>query len=101
MNGTYDILISIFGDRSSSMMALMVFLAAAVLAFGIMAAAHSRSSVKRRAAGIAEYSGERERGQEIVARLQRAGGSAPARLHHQALFAPIRAAATPRSCGAG
>ena len=60
MNGTYDILISIFGDRASSMMALMVFLAVAVLAFGIMAAAHSRSSVRRRAAGIAEYSGERE-----------------------------------------
>jgi tight adherence protein C len=37
-----------------------VFLAAAVLAFGIMAAAHSRSSVRRRAAGIAEYSGGHE-----------------------------------------
>ena len=60
MNSTYDTLISIFGDRASSMMALMVFLAVAVLAFGIMAAAHSRSSVRRRAAGIAEYSGERE-----------------------------------------
>ena len=60
MNGAYDILITIFGDRSSSMIALMVFLAVAVLAFGIMAAAHARSSVKRRAAGIAEYSGERE-----------------------------------------
>ena len=60
MNGTYDTLISILGDRGSSMMALMVFLAVAVLAFGIMAAAHSRSSVRRRTAGIAEYSGERE-----------------------------------------
>jgi tight adherence protein C len=60
MNGAYDTLISIFGDRASSMMALMVFLAVAVLAFGIMAAAHSRSSVRRRTAGIAEYSGERE-----------------------------------------
>jgi tight adherence protein C len=59
MNGAYDILIGVFGDRSSSMLALMVFLAASVLAFGIMAAAHARSSVKRRAAGIAEYSGER------------------------------------------
>ncbi len=60
MNGILDILIGMLGDRSSSMLALMIFLAAAVLAFGIMAAAHSRSSVKRRAAGIAEYSGERE-----------------------------------------
>ena len=60
MNGTYDILISIFGDRASSMVALMVFLAVAVLAFGIMAAAHARSSVKRRAAGIPEYGGERD-----------------------------------------
>jgi tight adherence protein C len=60
MNGVYDILISVFGDRASSMIALMVFLAAAVLAFGIMAAAHARNSVRRRAAGIAEYSGERE-----------------------------------------
>ena len=60
MNGTYDILISVFGDRASSMTALMVFLAVAVAAFGIMAAVHARSSVKRRAAGIAVYSGERE-----------------------------------------
>ena len=44
------------------MLALMVFLAAAVLAFGLMAAAHARSSVKRRAAGIAEYRGERDAG---------------------------------------
>jgi tight adherence protein C len=60
MNGTYDTLISIFGDRAASMMALMVFLAVAVAAFGIMAAVHARSSVKRRAAGIPVYSGERE-----------------------------------------
>jgi tight adherence protein C len=60
MNGVYDTLISVFGDRASSMMALMVFLAVAVLAFGIMTAAHSRNSVRRRTAGIAEYSGERE-----------------------------------------
>jgi tight adherence protein C len=54
----YDIIISVFGDRASTMLALMVFLAVAVLAFGLMAAGHARSSVKRRAAGIAEYSGE-------------------------------------------
>jgi len=56
----YEILIGVFGDRASSMIALMVFLAVAVLAFGIMAAAHARNSVRRRAAGIPVYSGERE-----------------------------------------
>jgi tight adherence protein C len=60
MNSAYDILISIFGDRSAALLALMIFLAVAVLAFGVMAAAHARNSVKRRAAGIAGYSGERE-----------------------------------------
>jgi tight adherence protein C len=60
MNGAYDILIGAFGDPSSSMLTLMVFLAASVLAFGIMAAAHARNSVRRRAAGIAEYHGERD-----------------------------------------
>ena len=60
MNSAYDIMIGIFGDRSAALLALMVFLAAAVLAFGVMAAAHARNSVRRRAAGIAEYSGERE-----------------------------------------
>jgi tight adherence protein C len=60
MSNTYDLLIGIFGDRVVMMVALMIFLAVAVLSFGLMAAAHARSSVKRRAAGIAEYSGERE-----------------------------------------
>jgi len=60
MNSAYEVLIGVFGDRASSMIALMVFLAVTVLAFGVMAAAHARSSVKRRAAGIPVYSGERE-----------------------------------------
>src|SRR5688572_6294 len=59
-SSAYDILIGVFGDRSAAMLALMVFLAVAVLAFGLMAAAHARSSVKRRAAGISEYSGDRD-----------------------------------------
>jgi tight adherence protein C len=54
----YDVLISVFGDRATMMMAVMVFLAVAVLAFGVMAAAHARSSVRRRAAGIAEFAGD-------------------------------------------
>jgi tight adherence protein C len=60
MNSAYDILIGVFGDGSSTMLALMVFLAVSIMTFGVMAAAHARNSVKRRAAGIAEYSGERE-----------------------------------------
>jgi tight adherence protein C len=55
MNAAYDIVIGLFGDRSTTMLSLMVFLAAALAAFGLMVAAHARSSVKRRAAGIGEY----------------------------------------------
>jgi tight adherence protein C len=62
VSDAYDILYSVFGDRSAMMLALLVFLATAVLAFGLMASAHARSSVRRRAAGIAEYSGERDLG---------------------------------------
>jgi tight adherence protein C len=54
MPGGYDILLGVFGDRSSMMLALLVFLAATILAFGVMAAIHARGAVKRRAAGIAE-----------------------------------------------
>jgi tight adherence protein C len=59
MTDIYDILIDVFGDTSAMTLALLVFSATAILTFGVMAAAHARSSVKRRAAGIAEYSGER------------------------------------------
>jgi tight adherence protein C len=59
MNGFYDTLVSVFGDSSALMLAVLVFLATGVLSFGLMAAAHARGAVKRRAAGIAEYSGER------------------------------------------
>jgi tight adherence protein C len=47
-----------FGDSSALMLAVLVFLATAVLTFGVMMAARSRTLVKRRAAGIAEYSGD-------------------------------------------
>jgi len=56
----YTILTEVFGDSSTMMMALLVFLATAVLTFGMMIAARSRTAVKRRAAGIAEYSGDPE-----------------------------------------
>ena len=45
--------LDIFGDSDSLMLALLVFLAAATLAFCVMAGLRIRGSVKRRAAGLA------------------------------------------------
>jgi NhaP-type Na+/H+ or K+/H+ antiporter len=59
MDDIYDIVVDVFGDSSAMTLAMLVFLATAVLTFGIMAAVHARGAVKRRAAGIAEYAGER------------------------------------------
>jgi tight adherence protein C len=59
MDAFYDLLIGVFGDSSGMMLALMVFLATAVLAFGIMVSVHARGAVRRRAAGIADLSGDR------------------------------------------
>ena len=58
MDTLYEIMAGSFSDRSAMMVALLVFLATAVLSFGLMAAVHSRGAVKRRAAGIKEHSGE-------------------------------------------
>jgi tight adherence protein C len=58
MDGVYDNLLGVFGDRSAIMLALLVFLAATTMAFGVMATVHARGAVKRRAAGIAEHSGD-------------------------------------------
>ncbi len=54
MAALYDILIDVFGDSSATMLAVLVFLAVAVLTFGIMAAVRARGAVKRRAAGITD-----------------------------------------------
>jgi tight adherence protein C len=48
----------IFDDSSAMMLALLVFLAAAALSFALMIGVRARSSIKRRAAGIAEHSGD-------------------------------------------
>jgi tight adherence protein C len=58
MNNVYAVIREIFGDSSALMLALIIFIATVALTFGVMATIHARSSVKRRAAGIAEYSGE-------------------------------------------
>jgi hypothetical protein len=47
-----------FGDSSTIMLELLVFLATAVLSFGIIVGLRSRGAIKRRAAGIAEHSGD-------------------------------------------
>jgi tight adherence protein C len=54
----FDILAGVFDDGSAMMLALLVFLATAVLAFSLMLGIRSRGAIKRRAAGIAEYSGD-------------------------------------------
>ena len=59
MDSIYDTLLDVFGDSSSLMLAVLVFLATAMLAFGVMAVVRVRGAIKRRAAGIAEFSGER------------------------------------------
>jgi tight adherence protein C len=48
-----DLLLDIFGDSDSMMLAVLVFLAAGTLAFCVMAAFQIRGSVRRRAAGLA------------------------------------------------
>jgi hypothetical protein len=54
----FDVLAEVFGDSSTMMLGLLVFLATAVLTFGVMLGVRSRGAIKRRAAGIAEYSGD-------------------------------------------
>src|SRR5262245_27902548 len=58
MDGFADILADVFGDSSTMMLGLLVFLATAILSLGVMLTMRARGAVKRRAAGIAEYSGE-------------------------------------------
>ena len=54
MDAVLDTLTSMFADGSALMLAVLVFLAAAILAYGMMAAVRIRGAVKRRAAGIGE-----------------------------------------------
>lgn len=61
----FEYIVQIFGDSSAFMLALLVFLATAVLTFSAMLAMRARSAVKRRAAGIAEYSGEAAEGRSL------------------------------------
>ena len=58
MDGFSDTLLDVFGDGSTMMLGLLVFLATAILSLGVMLTMRARGAVKRRAAGIAEYSGD-------------------------------------------
>jgi tight adherence protein C len=53
-----DVLDGVFADGSALMLAVLVFLATATLAFGVMAAVRVRGLVKRRTAGIAAIAGD-------------------------------------------
>jgi tight adherence protein C len=53
MDALLDLLSDLSFDSPTVMMSLLVFLAAATLAFGVMASLHVRGAVKRRAAGVA------------------------------------------------
>jgi tight adherence protein C len=58
MAGISDLLLDVFGDSSTMMLALLVFLATTVPTLSVMLAVRARGSVRRRTAGIAELSGE-------------------------------------------
>ena len=60
-----EILAGIFNDSSTVMLAVLVFLATAVLTFGVMVALRAREAVRRRAAGIAEHSGDAADGRAL------------------------------------
>jgi tight adherence protein C len=52
MDHILDVLIDVFGDSSSAMLGMLVFLAVGTMTFTAMAGARVRGAVKRRAAGI-------------------------------------------------
>jgi tight adherence protein C len=53
-----NLLLDVFGDSSTMMLALLVFLATTVLTLGVMLTARARGAVKRRAAGIVDIAGD-------------------------------------------
>src|SRR5258708_36861854 len=53
MEGIREIRAGVFAESSALMLAVLVFLATAILTFGILAAVRVRGAVKRRTAGIA------------------------------------------------
>jgi len=62
-----DVLSGVFSDSSAMLLALLVFLATTVASLSVMLAMRARGAVKRRAAGIAQYSGEAGEGRALRA----------------------------------
>ena len=80
MGSILDIFSSVFADSSALMLAVLVFLATAVMTFGVMAALRVRGAVKRRAAGIAALSGRGGATVEEQASLAKSGIKAAQRM---------------------
>src|SRR5258708_25326713 len=68
MDAWYESILDSGGDRSALMLASIIFLSVAGLAFLVMAAVHSRSAVKRRAAGINAHPGTQPVGDRTALR---------------------------------
>src|SRR5262249_30118256 len=51
------LLVDVFGDSSTMLLALLVFLATTVLTLGVMLTVRARGAVKRRTAGLGEHEG--------------------------------------------
>jgi tight adherence protein C len=66
------ILAEFFADGPALLLTALVFLATAVLTFSIMLGLRARAAIKRRAAGIAEYSGDMEDAHSLGASSLRA-----------------------------
>jgi tight adherence protein C len=66
------ILAEFFADGPALLLTALVFLATAVLTFSIMLGLRARAAIKRRAAGIAEYSGDMEDARSLGASSLRA-----------------------------
>src|SRR5438034_3983286 len=71
-------LLGLSDDSPTLMLSLLVFLAAATLAFGVMATVHVRGSIKRRANDV--ISGESDRSANDPRSLRHASRKAAARL---------------------
>ena len=57
MDGLANIILDRFGDSAGMMLALLIFLPAALIAFWTMSTVQVRGAVKRRAAGLMEDGG--------------------------------------------
>jgi len=100
MDDWYETIFDLVGDRSAIVLAAIVFLSVAGLAFLVMAGVHSRSAVKRRAAGINAHSGTQPAGDQRAATIKQQGSATNPRLRQQALCGPARRVMR-KCCGTG